>query len=155
MKLHLGLDACLWVALCAMLVGGASGALIGWLDGLGPIGGAFFAAIGSIPTWLILMRWIDHRDWPKTILLGIVSPFVGSVICLGFPLGAALVHWYIVFPTGILMAIIARSLVLTYGKIPVGPPTCNMCDYNLTGNTSGRCPECGNEVSLAQPPNKL
>lgn len=26
-------------------------------------------------------------------------------------------------------------------------PACNCCGYNLTGNTSGICPECGTQVS--------
>jgi hypothetical protein len=25
-------------------------------------------------------------------------------------------------------------------------PRCDRCDYNLTGNESGRCPECGTSV---------
>jgi predicted RNA-binding Zn-ribbon protein involved in translation (DUF1610 family) len=27
---------------------------------------------------------------------------------------------------------------------------CTLCGYNLTGNTSGRCPECGTEISEKQ-----
>jgi len=27
------------------------------------------------------------------------------------------------------------------------PGTCQVCAYNLTGNVSGRCPECGTEIS--------
>jgi predicted RNA-binding Zn-ribbon protein involved in translation (DUF1610 family) len=26
------------------------------------------------------------------------------------------------------------------------PPSCHVCGYNLTGNVSGRCPECGTAV---------
>lgn len=29
------------------------------------------------------------------------------------------------------------------------PSTCNHCGYNLTGNVSGLCPECGKEVAIA------
>lgn len=29
---------------------------------------------------------------------------------------------------------------------PSGPPTCAGCGYNLTGNTSGTCPECGRRI---------
>ncbi|HKQ47230.1 MAG TPA: hypothetical protein VJZ71_04070 [Phycisphaerae bacterium] len=28
------------------------------------------------------------------------------------------------------------------------PGHCHSCGYNLTGNVSGRCPECGTPVSL-------
>ena len=26
------------------------------------------------------------------------------------------------------------------------PPFCSVCSYNLTGNTSGTCPECGTKI---------
>lgn len=32
---------------------------------------------------------------------------------------------------------------------PVPPGHCRNCSYNLTGNTSGVCPECGTEVGSA------
>ena len=31
-------------------------------------------------------------------------------------------------------------------RLFVMPGNCKHCDYNLTGNTSGRCPECGNVI---------
>ncbi len=36
-------------------------------------------------------------------------------------------------------------LVWRFGRKPVKPGHCR-CGYNLTGNTSGVCPECGVEV---------
>lgn len=43
-----------------------------------------------------------------------------------------------------------RDTVLLDGEAPV----CFQCGYNLTGNTSGRCPECGTmiQVLAAEPP---
>jgi hypothetical protein len=32
-------------------------------------------------------------------------------------------------------------------------PHCPKCDYNLSGNTSRRCPECGEPIGLNPPPN--
>jgi MFS family permease len=32
---------------------------------------------------------------------------------------------------------------------PASASTCGQCGYNLTGNSSGRCPECGTEIALA------
>jgi len=31
---------------------------------------------------------------------------------------------------------------------PVEGPRCRHCDYNLTGNVSGVCPECGEKVDV-------
>jgi predicted Zn-ribbon and HTH transcriptional regulator len=39
--------------------------------------------------------------------------------------------------------------IATHGKRQEqlsGPPHCRKCEYNLTGNTSGVCPECGSAV---------
>ena len=41
---------------------------------------------------------------------------------------------FVVFPTAILW-------YLDHRRIP--PGHCKKCGYDLTGNTSGRCPECG------------
>lgn len=35
------------------------------------------------------------------------------------------------------------------------PSVCPGCEYNLRGNVSGRCPECGMEFDPAQPPTAL
>lgn len=32
------------------------------------------------------------------------------------------------------------------------PRTCPQCEYSLRGNTSGRCPECGFEFDVTDPP---
>jgi hypothetical protein len=33
-----------------------------------------------------------------------------------------------------------------------GAPVCGKCSYDLTGNVSGRCPECGTPTALAENP---
>ncbi len=35
-----------------------------------------------------------------------------------------------------------------------GYPICETCGYNLTGNTSGTCPECGTDIEPAEPAGK-
>ena len=35
-----------------------------------------------------------------------------------------------------------------------GPGCCHVCGYNLTGNVSGRCPECGAEIGQSQRPSR-
>ncbi|MCC7290865.1 MAG: hypothetical protein IT449_02250 [Phycisphaerales bacterium] len=36
-----------------------------------------------------------------------------------------------------------RSILLREDRSPPGEPRCGVCEYNLTGNLSGICPECG------------
>jgi hypothetical protein len=35
-----------------------------------------------------------------------------------------------------------------FNRVPV-PPKCEVCGYDLTGNMSGRCPECGHDIPRA------
>jgi hypothetical protein len=64
--------------------------------------------------------------------------------------------WYhlfhaLVIPTNLGVALVACELMgrrRTVGD-SVGPPTCDACGYNLTGNVSGRCPECGSPCSTS------
>jgi enoyl-CoA hydratase/carnithine racemase len=35
-----------------------------------------------------------------------------------------------------------------FNRVPV-PPKCEVCEYDLTGNVSGRCPECGHDIPRA------
>ena len=57
----------------------------------------------------------------------------------------ATVYYYAIWPG--LVALIVPSLIL-WLVVPRPPPPgfCQSCGYNLTGNVSGRCPECGTKV---------
>ena len=41
---------------------------------------------------------------------------------------------------------VAVCAVVWWHALRVGKGHCRLCGYNLTGNTSGRCPECGRPV---------
>lgn len=51
---------------------------------------------------------------------------------------------------GLLAGIMAGAVVygLRWRALRRRPqfPACRYCGYNLTGNTSGRCPECGQPI---------
>lgn len=52
-------------------------------------------------------------------------------------------------PLTILAAILCLLLGLRSLRHP--PDHCHRCGYDLTGNLSGRCPECGHDLDLARP----
>jgi len=86
--------------------------------------GAFFASAFAIPALFQLAVYVlrGHRAveyLPLTLFAMLVSFLVGT--------GLALLRWR---PTG---------KVFPY-------PSCSNCEYNLTGNISGVCPECGAHI---------
>ena len=104
--------------------------------------------------------WSLAFDIPGPML---VAAFAGSLIMgsdeastVGFgyaerhPWGLAM--WNTWWPSGyihlplyaVFLAIaIPTLLVWRFGRKPPKPGHCAFCGYNLTGNVSGRCPECG------------
>ena len=59
--------------------------------------------------------------------------------------------WFkLVAPVWIPFLLVAvPTLLLWRGRIP--PGHCRKCEYNLTGNTSGVCPECGHIIAKTLP----
>jgi len=59
-------------------------------------------------------------------------------------------HWWLVVPLWLpfLLCLVPTCYLFWHDRVPQ-PGHCRRCGYNLTGNTSGRCPECG--LSLADP----
>jgi len=70
-------------------------------------------------------------------------PSVSFWFDIGIPVaGAAL-------PLGLWAAISALLVMQAkFWRLPITPGICPTCDYNLTGNESGVCPECGSGVML-------
>ena len=57
-------------------------------------------------------------------------------------------HWFILIAVSVPLMLFLVKRLTAYLNVP--PGHCPMCHYNLTGNTSGICPECGTAV-----PNKV
>lgn len=91
------------------------------------------------------VRWL--ADWAHSREL-IFLPHVQSEI---IPEDGE--RWRLVFPLWIPLAItatIVRARRRAARRIP--PGHCRVCGYNLTGNLSGKCPECGTPCVGASPP---
>ncbi len=55
--------------------------------------------------------------------------------------------WYVGVPMWLPLLVVAVPTVILWRRSRPTPPChCSTCGYNLTGNASGVCPECGTEV---------
>jgi hypothetical protein len=137
---------CLFVSVFVNMVAGAlAGAIVAgpfWPFGIF-IGGLFYAPPAGIIVGLIAAA----RGWPNRSIYAIAtSEFLGTVT-LGLWAGLAMRN---VDParyafTGLIVGGAVGLIVaeMLRGQAKVNYPVCAVCGYNLTGNVSGVCPECG------------
>jgi len=86
--------------------------------------------MGTISTRLLGELQLGKGPWP----------FGGFVYTAGFPLWIPTTIFGL-YPAWALVAFVRRRRRLARGNL------CKDCGYNLTGNVSGVCPECGTEVN--------
>ena len=110
-----------------------------------------------MPPWLERVRkstWCQPRVAVAAfVLVALILKFADTPTALQLP---AILGW-IAFPLAIVLFCVGtaitvlRLLILQYSEDrhlgPLEPrptsPNCPKCGYNLTGNESGVCPECG------------
>lgn len=110
-----------------------------------------------------LLTFVVQRKFPSAnpSLLAIPSALLGGFFMLALAASAsgsvsniwpiACAFYFIPgFFVGWVAAFIARH---TRSK-PIPPGCCQKCGYNLTGNVSGRCPECGSRIVCGPRPPK-
>lgn len=68
-------------------------------------------------------------------------PAITTAFVFGLPPALDPSWTYLSVPVFIVMSFIARAVL---PKLHTSEGLCPHCGYNLTGNTSGKCPECGN-----------
>ncbi len=95
-------------------------------------------------------------------LLALFALWVADIVAL--LLGGVLAHLYLanrpgvfyfgVFALQCFVVLAGVGIYLLPKRLDPRPDLCARCDYDLTGNASGRCPECGQpvEVSLGSTP---
>jgi hypothetical protein len=73
------------------------------------------------------------------------------LLCVGALL---LVSLYVAPATAIISFLVAAVVTRPLAGLPFSAtaPRCSNCDYDLTGNTSGICPECGTSTNTPAPP---
>ncbi len=133
----------LFIGIGLIAVYGALGGMVlgGPFMGCGLLAGPILALPLGIPFALVCVRWhlsallVASSQAAGAIALGLIGihflvPADSSWAWLGQLLGGTL---------GVVVAFRTREAEIT-------PGTCTECGYNLTGNVSGVCPECGAEV---------
>ena len=87
--------------------------------------------------WLLAVQiwglYLDYKDYKSTWILNVPFPWRGWAIHLSW---VSLFMLFTVVPTALLWYVDRRF----------PPGHCQACGYNLTGNTSGVCPECGERI---------
>lgn len=99
-------------------------------------------------------KWDDNALY-RGVLVGFITLFLGSCVlssvavqvfvvpapCLVLPLGA----WLLAGIAAIAAARWSRKRDLP--EVWVAQGRCAACGYDLTGNVSGKCPECGTIIT--------
>lgn len=85
------------------------------------------------------------REYAHSVLFVLlaISAVFGSLVFLW------IVAWTITLPGLLILLVLAAVGISVYDRLfPVDRthPTCKQCKYNLTGNQSGICPECGTKI---------
>jgi len=96
--------------------------------------GTAFVAVLCFPFFVIFLR---RKDLTKAkVPLFVVSVVPCLVLLLGFPLPALFaIPGVLIVVSGVLRGVLP--------DVYETPGLCFKCGYNLTGNVSGVCPECG------------
>ncbi len=99
--------------------------------------------------YLIEGRWVARRLMRRVVGLHVLAALTSPVVTtLWDPLSFSdlSIPWagitYMSVP--ILAAIAAANVPL---RLPQQTGLCRVCEYDLTGNVSGRCPECGTPIA--------
>ena len=99
--------------------------------------GRFFVGVSSKPefAYLFSVSLIDKTNGgPSFLVAAYWTGFRGDVSSISVPL-----------PLPILLLAVPTAFLWWHGS-RVLPGHCRKCGYDLTGNVSGRCPECGRDV---------
>lgn len=107
------------------------------------------AFISGFVAWPFVYLLLQNREAKKCLpwLIGMTAAWIltASVI---LSTNHGWFGAYVVF----IVTVIALMLF-----VPRIPPEgfCQKCGYDLTGNISGRCPECGQAINLPEPKNEI
>ena len=165
-----------WLATAACLLIAALGVLSGWyylsaglscgsLYTLYVEGGILGLCVNSPRCLDILDEWTQGDDLRLRHLAPRIGERLGNHVCVRnrvlspgsdrfewlpvtFQRGAEFTHLDVRFPVWMALVFVAPVAGFLWWRDRRYPPgNCQRCGYDLTGNTSGRCPECGTTIA--------
>ncbi|MHC4441743.1 MAG: hypothetical protein ACYTF1_03310 [Planctomycetota bacterium] len=111
--------------------------------------------IGVLVVIYMVLR-SKSRVWPAAtvaadalLMMSLLVMLAGFLRCNPFFMAGQLMVRRPIHMRGIFMAAISLGVVLWNQFKPrtIAPGLCQVCEYDLTGNVSGVCPECGEKIS--------
>ena len=138
----------LTVVMFVMGLGSILGTLVAWdvapfAVNVGSMLGAAMGVIPSLVVSLLICRKPFHVAFPIISLSAAISVIASMPIQNPFRVGLLAIG--IVVFTSLLLSLSLSSVLLEQ----TSSHRCRKCDYCLLGNTSGICPECGEEIVQA------
>jgi hypothetical protein len=109
------------------------------------IAGAVYLALLAAP---LVLLGVPTKPATKWIALAMVALFFVGGLAQATAPGADIPPCHMMLPY-VLWAAVAYRDWFHPRRRTVPPGSCQSCGYNLTGNTSGTCPECGTPVPQA------
>ena len=97
--------------------------------------GAIYYASVEFPKLHDDVSWSLHNDRRRHISMPLPSLHLGSLTDVLVP------YWVL-----ILLTALPTAFIWWRDRRRIPPHCCQGCGYDLTGNVSGVCPECGNKV---------
>ena len=141
--------AALRAGLGLLLVGGGAAAFLNWGGASGALAGWVYLYVARVLAWWIVGRVAGLRG--KRMIGWIVA---GEAINIAFDVAVVAGLWQGAWAPALAVALIAtfiywlerRGRRLELRNRFSSHPVCRKCQYNLTGNLSGICPECGTAI---------
>ncbi len=141
--------AALRAGLGLVLVGGGAAAFVNFGRSSGALIGWVYLFLARATAWWIVGRVAGLRG--RRMIGWIVS---GEAINVAFDVAVVAGLWKGAWAPAIAVALIVALIywLETRGRRPElqarfsSHPACRKCQYNLTGNLSGICPECGTTI---------
>lgn len=116
------------------LAGGSGAIECGWGRDLQMLWDS--AIVGIVPGWLYVSSApTPYVWWPS------YSGPIASGGGLGDTSWCSVPVWLLILP-----CLVAQFVIVRRSRAGPNPQACHTCTYDLTGNRSGRCPECGTPI---------